>query len=166
MTISWTKFHYSPTRAPGYPAGGEVHHFSDLIGGSDTATGDVGHLRVTLHHDWWAENVVERMPRVRFGKVHIFNSLYTAAGNNYCIGLGFDGNILTENTVFVGVNDPIDSTSHSNPASIVVSKGNVYDMTTGTTADKGGPAFTPPYPYVLDAASAVQAAVKAGAGPK
>jgi len=68
VTISWTKFSYSRDRAGG-------HHFSNLIGGSDGAAGDAGHLRVTFHHVWWADRARERMPRVRYGQVHIFNSL-------------------------------------------------------------------------------------------
>jgi pectate lyase len=163
VTVSWTKFHYSSSRVSGYT--GEVHHFSNLVGGSDSKTSDAGHLRVTWHHDWWADHVVERQPRVRFGQVHLFNNLYTSTGDNYCIGVGVSANILDENNAFIGVSDPIDSTDYSNSASIVVSKGNLYSGTSGQTANKGSTAFTPPYPYTLDAASSVQAAVQSGAGP-
>jgi pectate lyase len=159
ITVSWTKFWYSSKRA------GD-HQFSSLIGASDGATGDAGHLRVTFHDDWWADHVSERMPRVRFGKVHLFNNLYTSAGNQYCVGLGFDANILTENNAFIGVNNPIESEHHSNAESVIVSRGNLYDDTTGQTADKGSNAFTPPYPYRTVEASAVRAAVTQGAGPR
>jgi pectate lyase len=166
ITISWTKFHYSGRRTdPAGAAGG--HQFCNLIGHSDSnATEDTGHLRVTFHHTWWADNVVERMPRVRFGQVHLFDNLYTAAGDDYCIGVGVSANIRDENNVFVGVKNPIDSTSYSNSASIITSSGNVYQSTTGTTADIGAAAFTPPYAYSLDPAANVQAAVMSGAGPQ
>ena len=163
VTVSWTKFHYSANRVSGYT--GEVHHFSNLVGGSDSKTSDAGHLRVTWHHDWWADHVVERQPRIRFGDVHIFNSLYTSTGDNYCIGAAVSANILDENNAFIGVSDPIDSTDYSNSATIVVSKGNLYSGTSGQTANKGSAVFTPPYPYTLDAASAVEAEVQSGAGP-
>ncbi len=163
VTVSWTKFHYSANRVSGYT--GEVHHFSNLVGGSDSKTSDAGHLRVTWHHDWWADHVVERQPRIRFGDVHIFNSLYTSSGDNYCIGAAVSANILDENNAFIGVSDPIDSTDYSNSATIVVSKGNLYSGTSGQTANKGSAVFTPPYPYTLDAASAVQSEVQSGAGP-
>jgi len=163
VTVSWTKFHYSANRVSGYT--GEVHHFSNLVGGSDSKTSDAGHLRVTWHHDWWADHVVERQPRIRFGDVHIFNSLYTSSGDNYCIGAAVSANILDENNAFIGVSDPIDSTDYSNSATIVVSKGNLYSGTSGQTANKGSAVFTPPYPYTLDAASAVEAEVQSGAGP-
>lgn len=165
ITVSWTKFHYSGRRTdPAGAAGG--HQFSNLIGHSDSnASEDTGHLTVTFHHDWWADNVVERMPRVRFGQVHLFDNLYTAAGNDYCIGVGVSANIRDENNVFIGVKNPIDSTDYSNSTSIIHSTGNLLQMTTGTSQDIGGTAFTPPYAYTLDPASGVEATVKNGAGP-
>jgi pectate lyase len=166
ITVSWTKFHYSGRRTdPAGASGG--HQFSNLIGHSDSnASEDTGHLTVTFHHDWWADNVVERMPRVRFGKVHLFDNLYTAAGNDYCIGVGVNANIRDENNVFVGVKNPIDSADYSNSASIIQSTGNLLQNATGTTQDIGGTAFTPPYAYSLDPASGVEQAVKNAAGPQ
>jgi pectate lyase len=157
-TVSWTKFWYSGTRAGG-------HQFSNLVGGDDLAP-DQGTLNVTWHHNWWADRANQRMPRVRFGKNHVFNNLNTAAGDSYCIGLGFDANILTENNVFIGVNRPINSTDFDSPASVIVSRGNIYTNTTGSTADRGTGVFTPPYPYTLDDANGVEAAVRSGAGPR
>ena len=61
--------------------------------------------------------------------------------------------------------NPINSAEFSNAASIVVSRGNLYQGTSGTTADQGTAVFTPPYPYSLQAAASVEAAVRAGAGP-
>ena len=158
VTVSYTKFSYTGR------AGG--HQFSNLVGSSDTNTGDAGHLRVTWHHNWWANRVVERQPRVRFGQNHIFNNLWTSSGDNYCVGVGVNSNILTESNAFVGVSDPIESSSYSNGASIVVSRNNIYTNTSGTTANKGTAVFTPPYTYTADAASSVQADVQVSAGPK
>ena len=163
VTVSWTKFHYSANRAAGYT--GEVHHFSSLVGASDSDTTDAGHLRVTWHHDWWSTNVVERMPRVRFGDVHIFNNLYTATGDDHCVEVGVSANILLENNVFAGVKDPIDTTDYSSSASIAVSTGDTYTGSTGQTGNMGSKAFTPGYTYTLDATSSVQSEVESGAGP-
>jgi pectate lyase len=157
ITISWTKFHYSGSRAGG-------HQFSNLIGSGDNNVQDTGHLRVTWHHNWWAENIHERMPRVRYGAVHIFNNLYTAAGNSYCVGVGFFANILTERNLFMGVRDPIQSSDYSNDASIVVSHENVYLDTTGDTADRGTNVFSPPYSYTMNLGSEVRPLVQNGAG--
>jgi pectate lyase len=157
VTISWTKFSYSGLRAGG-------HQFSNLVGSSDSEPGDAGHLRVSYHHDWWADRVRERMPRVRYGAVHIFNSLYTAKGNSYCVGVGVFANVLTEANVFFEVRDPIESSSYSNEQSVVVSRQNLYVDASGQNQDRGTEVFTPPYPYTLDAVSTVKSAVEAGAG--
>ena len=61
VTVSWSRF-----------AG---HDKAMLIGNGDTATGDRGKLRVTLHHNAF-ESVVQRAPRVRFGQVHLYNNRY------------------------------------------------------------------------------------------
>jgi pectate lyase len=158
VTISWTKFSYSGLRAGG-------HQFSNLVGSSDNEPEDAGHLRVSYHHNWWAQNVRERMPRVRYGQVHVFNSLYSASGDNYCIGVGVFANVLTEANVFVGVRDPIESASYSNDQSVVVSHDNLYFDTGGANSDRGSAVFTPPYPYTLDPARSVQAQIENGAGP-
>ncbi len=168
VTISYTKFHYSGRRTdPAGASGG--HQFSNLIGHSDSnASEDTGHLRITFHHDWWADNVVERMPRVRFGQVHLFDNLYTSQGNDYCIGVGVSANILAENNVFIGVKTPINTTSYSDGNSAIKFVGNVYTGTSGTTPVdlRAGSVFTPPYTYTLDATTGLQAAIQAQAGPR
>ncbi len=111
--------------------------------------------------------MVERQPRVRYGQVHLFNNLWTSSGNNYCIGVGANANILSENNVFIGVADPLETSSYSNGSSIAHATGNIYTSTSGMTADlRGGSVFMPPYTVTLDAASTVEAAVRVGAGPK
>ncbi len=154
VTVSWTKFHYSGRRA------GD-HQFCNLIGHDDAnAAEDVGHLNVTFSHVWWADNIDQRMPRVRFGQVHVFNSLYTASGDSACIEAGVSCNIRSENNVFLGVRNTVNIT-HADMASIVESIGNQ-----GSSIDLGGPSFVPPYSYLLDPTESVAAAVMAGAGPQ
>jgi pectate lyase len=162
ITISWTKFWYSAPR----PAG---HRFCNLIGNDDVMATDAGHLHVTFHHVWWADNVSQRMPRVRFGQVHVFNSLYSSRGNDYCVGLGTDASILLENNAFVGVKNPTESEKYASPASVLVARGNLFEETTGATGtavERGTGVFTPPYPYHLEPATTVKAAVMAGAGAR
>jgi pectate lyase len=129
------------------------------LSAADTVTSDAGHLNVTFNHVWWADNVNQRMPRVRFGKVQVFNSLYTAVGDSACIEVGVSCNIRSENNVFQGVSNTVDTT-HSNGASVIQSIGDL-----GSNTNVGAPAFTPPYAYALEPASSVRAAVMAGAGP-
>lgn len=159
ITVSWTRFSYSGRRSGG-------HQFSNLVGASDSQTEDAGHLNITWHHNHWADNVSSRMPRVRFGQNHLFNNLYTSNGNSYCVGLGVSGDVLLERNVFIRVDDPINSDSFSDGNSVVESRGNLYVETTGDRADFGSGVFTPPYPYTLDDAANVEAAVRAGVGPR
>jgi len=41
----------------------------------DAADEDVGHLKVTLHHNWF-HRLRGYAPRARFGQVHLFNNFY------------------------------------------------------------------------------------------
>ena len=153
ITVSWTKFHYSGNRSGG-------HQLSTLIGHSDSnGSEDSGHLKVTFHHDWWADHVVERMPRVRFGKVHVFNSLFTASGDDSCIRAGVSSRVLVENNAFVKVKKPFDLDGGG-----LVARGNVFLGVSGNRQGSGS-AFSPPYPYTLESASALAGEVESGAGP-
>jgi len=157
ITVSWTRFSYSSAN--------RTHRFSNLVGSSDDATEDSDDLKITFHHNWWADNVTERMPRVRFGPVHIFNNYFSATGNNYCVRAGVEANLVVENNYFDNVNAPIDSDIGSGAA--IRASGNV----TGSGPWNGtnvGSAFNPgmAYDYELDAAQDVRAIVMAGAGPR
>jgi pectate lyase len=165
VTISWTKFHYTPrTDNVGDDATGAAgHRYSDLVGGSDNTTADADLLNVTWHHNWWADNVVERQPRVRFGENHLFNNYWSSATTNYCVRAGIQAHLLIENSYFDGVDSPHQFNNDTDQQT-----GNIYDNTSGDQeTGGGGPAFTtPPYNYTLDAAAAVPQLVQSGAGPK
>lgn len=173
VTVSWTKFHYTARsdNQGSDSTGASGHRYSNLVGGTDSPSSydDANSLNVTWHHNWWAENVVERQPRVRFGKNHIVNNLYSASGNNYCVRAGKQAQILLEGNVFSGVKSPheFNNSSDEGTASIT-SKNNSYVNTSGSQeTGGGGPAFTsPPYAYTADATSGLEAAIKAGVGPK
>lgn len=90
VTVSWNHF--------------RDHDKTSLVGGSDRHTGDAGKLRVSYHHNLW-ERTVSRMPRVRFGQVHVFNNLYVGAAQGpyayeYAIGLGLQARVLSEHNVW------------------------------------------------------------------
>lgn len=73
-----------------------------LIGSSDSATADRGKLRVTLHHNLF-EGVGQRTPRVRFGKVHVYNNYYKPKNSEnyqYSWGVGRESAIYAENNFF------------------------------------------------------------------
>jgi pectate lyase len=170
VTVSWTKFHYTARtdNSGSDSTGASGHRYSDLVGGSDNSSGDVGKLNVTWHHNWWADKVVERQPRVRYGKNHIFNNLYTSSGDDYCVRAGMDAQLLVENNAFVGVASPQQFNSSADQGtSYITANNNLYSGTSGSQSSGGGgtPFTTPPYSYTMDAASSVQSAVQSGAGP-
>ena len=160
VTISWTKFSYS-TRRTDPVQGASGHRFSNLVGSGDDVTSDRGKLRVTFHHNWWAENVDQRMPRTRFGDIHVFNNLYTSTGNSYCTNSGIETNVLVENNVYIGVNNPLSPDANGD----MLARGNLFTNTTGNSTQPMGTGFTPPYTYSLDATSGLQTAIQAQAGP-
>jgi len=93
VTVSWNRFF--------------DHDKVMLIGSSDNAPGDIGRLRVTLHHNHF-ENVGQRAPRVRYGQVHVYNNYYVIPDDvvhSYSWGVGFQplpmtSGIFAENNFF------------------------------------------------------------------
>jgi pectate lyase len=162
VTISWTKFHYTPRTDTGGSdsTGASGHRFSNLIGSGDNVTTDIGKLNVTWHHDWWADNVNQRMPRTRFGQIHVFNSLYSSAGNSYCTNSGIMTHVLVENNVYTNVHNPLSPDANGD----MLARGNLFQMTTGTTTSTGV-GFVPTYQYTLDATGGLAATIMAQAGP-
>ncbi|MCW6004958.1 pectate lyase [Micromonospora sp. CPCC 205371] len=72
-----------------------------LIGSSNTVGPDVGRLNVTLHHNVF-DGSLQRLPRVRFGQVDIYNNYYKVAGDgfSYAWGVGVQSSIYAENNFF------------------------------------------------------------------
>ena len=173
VTVSYTKFSYTPRtdNVGNDSTGASGHRYSNLVGGSDSPDDfdDANALNVTWHHNWWADNVVERQPRIRFGQNHLYNNYYSSDSSNYCIRAGIQASVLVEGNVFDGVDDAHEFNSPEDEATANIALGstNIYSNTTSDKATGGGgPAFTdPPYDYSLDPASAVAAAVASAAGP-
>ena len=166
VTISWTKFHYTPRtdNVGNDSTGASGHRFSNLIGSDDNIPGDVGHLNITWHHNWWAENVNQRMPRSRAGKIHMLNNLFTSTGNSVCTNAGQGAQLLVEGNVYNGVAGPLQIGAGGMMRAPAGS--NIFTNTSGTTTATSTGVFTPTYTYTAEPASGIQAAVMAGAGPK
>lgn len=84
------------------------HDKSFLIGGTDTASRTAenpGVLKVTFHDNLFRD-LRQRIPRVRFGQVHVYNNLYQAGAgaSDYPLLVGWTvgqaGKIYAENNVF------------------------------------------------------------------
>ncbi len=170
ITVSWCKFVYTQP----YP-----HALANLLGSKDTEVENEGKLHITFHHNWYAENVRERMPSVRFGTVHVYNNYYNSVGNNYCIRIRLNAQGRIENNSFEGVRNPYEVyvTSPDHVVGKIFAKDNLEKNVTwgeSKTNEKEGTAvqivagkdevFVPPYEYALDAADKVKELVTSGAG--
>jgi pectate lyase len=74
------------------------HDKAILIGSTNTVGADVGKLRVTLHHNRFA-NVGQRAPRVRFGQVDVYNNYYVITDEDtyqYSWGVGVQSAIYAQ----------------------------------------------------------------------
>ena len=162
ITVSWSKFTYTSKS--------KNHQFSNLFGNSDSKTADASALKITVHHNWWGDGVKERMPRVRFGQVHVVNNLYTSSAASYCVRAGMKANIRVESNVFIGVKNPLDYNNQSKEDAKVSMINNYYEKTSGNTTGQGT-AFTPPYKMsVTDVSNQAKAyalrdSIQAYAGP-
>jgi pectate lyase len=152
VTVSWNHFDHTDK--------------SMLIGHSDGAAGtDVGHLRVSIHHNFF-DHSRQRHPRVRFADpVHVYNN-YFLGNALYGAASTQNAGVLLEGNYFEDVPFPVYSTSgygDSSPGRAVV-RNNVFVRSGPVEA--GGTVVEPStyYAYTLDAATSVPAAVRAGAG--
>ena len=91
VTVSWN--HYILTQK------------SCLVGHSNSQTTDT-EITATFHHNWF-ERSSSRHPRVRYGKVHVYNNLYDA-NTTYGVGSAYGAQVLVEYNYFDGVQLPTD----------------------------------------------------------
>ena len=165
ITISWCKFIYDVNNG---------HDFVNLIASSDSDNGSQYH--VTFHHNWWSTLCIERMPSVRFGRVHVYNNYYNSPGNAYCVRTRIDAQLLVENNFFENVHNPWERYVTSGTAGLLLARGNnvgYLGTANGVTWSASGSSvlipgtdavFTPPYSYTMDSAANVKTIVTAGAG--
>ncbi|MEW1585758.1 cellulose binding domain-containing protein [Micromonospora vinacea] len=138
------------------------HDKTMLLGHSDdNASQDVGHLRVSYHHNWF-DGSNQRNPRVRFGNpVHVYNNYYRANGG-YGVASTENAGVLVEGNYFENVDDPYHlGEGDSGPGSLVARNNHFVNSPTGQA---GGSVASIPYSYQLDTASNVKSIVTAGAG--
>jgi len=93
------------------------HQKTMLIGSSDSMKTDAGKFHITLHNNVF-ENCKERLPRVRFGKVHVFNNYYystTDDSNGYgSLSAGYYNDPKVFANYFIGLGVECDITSQYN----------------------------------------------------
>ncbi|GAA0897611.1 pectate lyase family protein [Virgisporangium aurantiacum] len=152
VTVSWNHFDHSDK--------------SMLISHSDGAAGtDVGHLKVTIHHNFF-DHSRQRHPRVRFGEpVHVYNN-YFLANDLYAVASTENAGVLVEGNYFEDVPFTVYSASgyaDSGPGR-AVARNNVF-VRSGTP-EVSGTVVEPRtyYAYTVDSPAGIPAAVRAGAG--
>lgn len=135
VTVSYCKFSYTYDKQ---------HAFSNLNGSADDATGDKGKLNVTFHHNWWADRILERQPRMRFGKFHVANNLYTSQKANYVAGVGIEARLLFEGNIIKSTAAVVQYFP-GGKAENVISRNN-----NPSSASIDGTGFVPPYSMPLE----------------
>lgn len=155
VTVSWCRFHN--------------HNKVMLIGSSNDDTQDIGHLNVTVHHNWFdgegGIGLHQRVPRVRFGKVHVFNNFY----NKLVIRgpmAAWDADLVIENSYFKDSKDPHPVEGNGSDSKLAA-RWNIYDNSSGRIDTKNAAgAFDPSayYSYELHDAADVPSLVMIGAG--
>jgi pectate lyase len=151
VTVSWNKFSGTDKTM--------------LLGHSDSATEDVGYLKVSYHHNWF-EGAIQRLPRVRFGEpVHVYNNYYRNIGL-YGVASTMNAGVVVEGNYFENVAFPCYSVSgyaDSDPGRLV-QRNNIFN---GSGVCEAGGSVTEPsgyYGYTLTPAASVPSAVTASAG--
>ena len=164
---------------------------SCLVGHSNSASSDT-QITATFHHNWF-DGSSSRHPRVRFGKVHVYNNLFDGC-TTYGVGSAYGARVLVEYNYFDGVQLPTDictypakdgdvSNLQGSVAGYLYPTQNVYANRPAKardpyplsnvkyTAYNGSTItpltysdFKPAYDYVVTDAGSVPELVKAGAG--
>ncbi|MEZ6098033.1 MAG: right-handed parallel beta-helix repeat-containing protein [Pirellulaceae bacterium] len=152
VTVSWNHFH--------------DHRKTCLLGHSDKQNIraiDLGHLRVTYHHNYF-DGTQTRHPRVRFASpVHVYNNYYR--DNEYGIAALMDSGVIVENNYFEDVEQPTVTQYGDSPdPGRLIERGNVYvrsgEAQTRGTVDES----TLIYRYQMDPADKLPQIVESGCG--
>lgn len=174
VTISWCRFRYENQT---------THRNTCLFGNSDDATEDMNKLHITVHHCWFDQNCEERLPSVRYGTVHVYNSYYSSTRAMYGVRARLYSQCLVENNFFENCQNPWELlTTTGAPNGKLCARGNNigfldtaygnrwvagwYTYSNGTTVLIPGTdsVFTPPYPYTLESPEVAKARVEMYAG--
>lgn len=150
ITVSWNKF--------------SNHDKTMLLGHDDDNGGeDIGHLRVTYHHNWF-NGTTQRHPRVRFGNpVHVYNNYYYG-NSGYGVASTCNAGVYVERNYFENVANTVVTQTGDSPSGNVKLLNN-YLVNSGTPASLNpGSVAAIPYTYTVDANSSVKSIVTASAG--
>lgn len=140
VTVSWCKF--------------TNHDKTCLLGHSDSQTSDTL-LKVTYHHNYF-DSTVQRHPRVRYGKAHLFNNYYRK-NSLYGASSNLEADVVVEGCYFVNVPIPTETSRDGSPPGDLIERNNIY-INCGVPGTRGT-AFEPAlfYSYTIDSATDIPA---------
>lgn len=156
----------------------ELHQKNNLIGSSDSTTSDDGHLTVTFNNNHFL-HISERAPRVRFGKVHVFNNYFEGSRSHkvyphkYSVGVGYKAKIIMQNNAFdiAGASscaDIANSPGSASKSGAITDAGSLLNGAALNLAGKcsfsSSVGWTPPYTANPASASSVKQSVLNNAG--
>ncbi len=165
VTVSWTRF--------------SNHNKVMLVGSNDQSIMCREQFHITIHHCWFDgvsnfydpveevyHRVQQRMPRVRFGQVHVFNCYYEEVAD-YCIAARLESEVFVQNNFFRNLEDAHiikDQDKGIKPPELVAI-GNIYEHVKGDL-DTAGVTFLPIefYNYQANDPKIVPGQVMNGAG--
>jgi uncharacterized repeat protein (TIGR02543 family) len=147
VTISWCHF--------------TNHSKTCLMGHSDSYTADVD-MKVTYHHNWF-DSTIQRHPRVRYGKAHVYNNYYYK-NSIYGVSSNDEADVMVEGNYFQNLTIPTETSRDGAPQGDLVERYNIFDNC-GTPGTRGT-AFEPTtfYSYSIDSASTIPAMLRNYAG--
>lgn len=154
VTVSWCKFYY--INQP-------EHRFTMLTVGralKKKKKREIKEVRVTLHHNWWAQGCNSRMPAARKAHVHMYNNYFNCPGNFYCTNARGDALILSESNYYQDVQNPIYAEENGR----LKTKNNRFDNCTGKAEERDDKVFVPPYDYVVENVDQVPELLRRKAG--
>lgn len=156
----------------------ELHQKNNLIGSSDSRTSDDGHLTVTFNNNHFL-HVSERAPRVRFGKVHIYNNYFQGDQkhkvypHHYSVGVGYLAKIIMQQNAFeiagaTGCPDVVDNPGSASKSGAITDAGSLLNGSALNLASKcsfsSSVGWSVPYSVSPLAASSVKQSVLSNAG--
>ncbi len=150
IAVTWCRFRYLIDPMAGGSGGSNDHRFSNLWGSSDDATGDRNHLNTTFQFCMW-ESCAGRMPRVRFGKVHLINCYYKPKSGANTVQCGNESSLYIENCMFDGKQNPWYDYTAKGAAFKVTETGSIFNNCSRPSDTGTGTAFTPNYATTISA---------------
>jgi pectate lyase len=149
VTLSWNHFYN--------------HNKTSLMGHSDSQVSDTA-MKVTYHHNFF-DGTIQRHPRIRFGKAHVYNNYYISSPSTiYGVSSNLGAQAMVEGNYFVNNPIPTEISRDGSPPGNVVERNNIF-INCGTPGT-GGAVFEPStyYSYSIDPAANVPSMLTSFAG--